>query len=258
MQLISAVKKHFKLNLSEIRDLAIITIIIGFIFSFNKWGTEEFNIIVGVQNLINTILIAGLGFLVHVLAQKITAIKYGYYATFKKFTLGLLIGIIVVVVSNGLLKIIIVGGMSLAAIKLQRIGHEKPVIKHAEIAVITFMGSLANIITAIILKGIANISINPALALEAMKLNIWIAIFSMIPIAMIVNPLLYILPKAPLMPALDGSTTLYASRLLYVFGAVFVLTCSGLMIYVNAILAAIIAAIIGLFMLILAIKTLEL
>lgn len=246
MGLVSAIKKYFKFTLTEVRDIAICAIMIGFIFSFTDWGVDKFNISIGIRNLINTIFIVALAFLVHITAQKIYSINKGYEAIFKNFVPGLLLGVILVVLTNGLFKVIIFGGITLSAIALQRVGHEKPIIKHIEMGMATFMGPLANILLALFFKILANYGLNAEIATKAMSINIWMAIFSMIPFAILINPFIALTPRPKLIPSMNGSTILFSSRLIYAFGVVFVITCSAIMFYVNPFSAALAAAILGL------------
>jgi len=267
MELISAAKKHFKFSKEEVRDLVIVSILVGFMFSFTQWGTDKLDVNVGLKNLAIACMLTALAFLVHVSAQKIAAIKQGYNASFQKYMPGLMLGLMLTIVmpisiksyNNLAFPIIVAGGIAITAFSIQRLGHEKPIIKHSELAVLTFMGPLANVILALIFKAMINTGMNVELAKTAMAINGWIAIFSILPIALVFNPLLMLTlrSKAPTIPAMDGSTIFYASRIFYGFAAAFVIACSATMFYINPIAAALSATIIGLVAMIVIIKTFE-
>ncbi|RBQ24222.1 hypothetical protein ALNOE001_03350 [Candidatus Methanobinarius endosymbioticus] len=81
----------FKFSAYEIRDLFISFLIISLAFSLLYSGLKYVNLI----NILPMIMVGvGLGFILHEVAHKLTAMRYGYWAEYKTWTPGLFIALI--------------------------------------------------------------------------------------------------------------------------------------------------------------------
>ena len=81
----------FKFSSNEIRDLFVSFFVISVAFSILFSGFELTNLL----NVLPMVMVGvGLGFILHEVAHKITAMKYGYWAEYKTWPPGLFIALI--------------------------------------------------------------------------------------------------------------------------------------------------------------------
>jgi len=208
--LIDKTKRYFTFNPEEIKGILGSTLIIAFIISFKLWGPgDEFNLAYGLKNLFNSILVVLLAILVHISAQKIYGLSLGFKVEFRTFWPGLLIALVLCFVSGGAIWFLVPGGIVLYHMKKHRLGFFRYGLNYWSLGMISAAGPLANVILAALLAVIAygGVIIPPMTPIvtttligRAISLNLWLAIFTMLPI-----------------PPLDGSNMFFASRLLYAF-----------------------------------------
>ena len=80
-----------KFSSNEIRDLFISFFVISLAFSI-LYSRMDFSVVVYILPMV--MVGVGLGFILHELAHKVTAIRYGYWAEFKTWTPGLFIALL--------------------------------------------------------------------------------------------------------------------------------------------------------------------
>jgi len=208
--LIDKLNRYFTFNSEEIKGILGSTLIIAFIISFKLWGPgDEFNFAYGLKNFFNSILIVLLSILVHISAQKICGLYIGFKVEFRTFWPGLLIALILCFVSGGAIWLLIPGGIVIYHMAQHRLGFFRYGLNYWSLGMISAIGPLSNVILAALLAVIAygGVIIPPMTPIatttligRAISLNLWLAIFTMLPI-----------------PPLDGSNVFFASRLLYAF-----------------------------------------
>ncbi len=208
------VKRYFRFNEKELRGLLLTAFILALCLSFREWGYgNQVNIAFGLRNLFNAFLITLLAILVHVSAQKIYALDLGYQAEYEIWTFGLVLAFILALLTNGILFFIAVGGFYLHFLEGHRLGYFRYELNYFGMGMVAFMGPLANIILAMLFRYLSFISPSPLVS-KAVLINIYFALFSMIPI-----------------PPLDGSKIFYASRYLYFFSTGLIIGASILLFY---------------------------
>ena len=208
--LIDKLNRYFTFNPEEIKGILGSTLIIAFIISFKLWGPgNEFNFAYGLKNLFNSILIVLLSILVHISAQKIYGLHIGFKVEFRTFWPGLLIALVLCFVSRGAIWFLVPGGIVLYHMAQHRLGFFRYGLNYWSLGMISAIGPLANVVLAALLAVIAygGVIIPPMTPIttttligRVISLNLWLAIFTMLPI-----------------PPLDGSNMFFASRLLYAF-----------------------------------------
>ena len=193
-------KRYFAFTPNEIKGLTMAIFATAFIISFNDWGRgSEVNIISGLFNFFNAILIVALSFLVHISVQRIWSLGTGYRLEWRMWGFGLLLGLIFVFLTNGKFWLILPGGIIVYHLGGHRLGWFRYGINWWALGLIALMGTFATMLIAVIFKAMSGIFVN-ALIQKMITFNIAYAMYSLLPI-----------------PPLDGSKTFYGSRMLYAF-----------------------------------------
>ena len=213
VDLIYKIKKYFIFTPAELRGLIIAILITAFIISFKEWGNGgAVDFAFGLFNYFNALLIVTLGFLAHISAQRVWSLATGYRLEWRMWGFGLLIGIIIVFLTNGNIWLILPGGILIHHLGGHRLGWFRYDINMWALGLIAVSGPLASISLAILFKGLGAIVTN-AVIQKAIVFNIAYALFSLLPI-----------------PPLDGSRTMYGSRMLYAF-AVSGITAASILLF---------------------------
>ncbi len=81
----------YEFSRNEIRDLIIAFIVLSICFAISNVGTDPF----GIASILPIVMIGvGAGFLLHEIGHKFVSMKYGYWAEFKLWPLGLVIAFV--------------------------------------------------------------------------------------------------------------------------------------------------------------------
>ncbi|MBW2996785.1 hypothetical protein KY349_00420 [Candidatus Woesearchaeota archaeon] len=214
---VDKVKRYWPLEGFEKRGLIISLLILAFIFNFRDWGVERFDFVFGLKNLLVTLILVALAFLVRELAHRTIATWLGYRSQYKAWLLGLVIGLVIAFVSNGRLPFIAAGTLVITHLPVHRLGKGYYELSVKHLGWIAMAAPIANMLFAILLK-----SLSVATGLEvfekAMMITIWIALFDMVPI-----------------PPFNGSRTFFGSRYVYVFVLGALIGCALLLKYLTGI-----------------------
>lgn len=206
------IKRYFKFTPLELRSLIIAILVIAFIISFSEWGKGDvFDVKAGLFNWFNAILIVALSFLVHLSVQRIWSLGTGYRLEWKMWGFGLLFGLIMAFLTNGMIWVILPGGFILHHMAGHRLGWFRYGINYWAVGLIAITGPVASIFLAAIFKSLTAVVVNPLIQ-KLIIFNIVYAIYSILPI-----------------PPLDGSKTFYGSRMLYAFSTAFIVAAAILL-----------------------------
>ncbi len=193
------IKRYFKFTPLELRSLIISILVVAFIISFKEWGGESFSFGVGLFNYFNAVLIVAVSFLIHISIQRIWSLGTGYRLEWKMWSFGLLFGLIMVFLTNGLVWLILPGGFIVHHMAGHRLGWFRYGINYWAVGLIAVVGPVASIALAAIFKALSGFMFG-SLIQKVITFNIAYALYSLLPI-----------------PPLDGSRTFYGSRMLYAF-----------------------------------------
>lgn len=193
------IKRYYKFTPHELRGLIIAIFVIAFIISFKEWGVTNFDLIAGLYNLFNAVLIVALSILIHDFGQRIWGLAIGYRIEFKMWSFGLLAALIIAFISNGSLWLIVPSGFMLHHIAGHRLGWFRYDINYFGQAMVALAGPLFTLMLIILLKALNSFFPNPLIQ-KAIIFNVVYAITSLLPI-----------------PPLDGSKIYFGSRMLYAF-----------------------------------------
>jgi len=197
----------------EITYLLVASIIAGFVFSFDEWGTDVFNLSIGLTNLLKATTLVLIIYTVHTFSQKLIAkksscdLEFDLITTEKiplthiiipkgfKFT-GPLITLIFSLVSNGKLIFVALASFKSKVNRKKRIGHQWTNLKDIEEANIAAAGPISNVCLLLIFKILLPFS--QSFFSKGMFIASSLAIFHMLP-----------LPKYDGIKIWAGSRTLY-------------------------------------------------
>jgi len=207
----------------EIVSLIGASLVLGFIFSFTRWGYGEFSLAVGIANWFRAFLLSFIIYIIYLVANKNAAKLHGAKIKFKiwgmdrfwfnkgakfshlwffglkikSFKAGIFIPILLSLFSNGVIKFATIAYTEITEVSAQRVGKKFKNLTDLEIARIHLAGPLACLLLAIILTPLNAFNTLADIA----KL---VAIFSFIPFS-----------------KLDGAKILFGSLPLYIFGLAF-------------------------------------
>ncbi|MBW2967463.1 hypothetical protein KY362_03170 [Candidatus Woesearchaeota archaeon] len=224
---VSKMKTYEKPEASEWRGLIITVVLLGFIFSFRDWGVETFDVAMGIQNLLISIVIVAISYFFHQLAIRSFSIMRGYRVQFKMWFLGLIIGLVVIFVSNGYLFFLATGGVYFTFLEIHRLGKLRYATHYRELGWSAMSGAIVCMLLAVISKSLF-VSTGFAVFHKAMIINIWIALFDMIPI-----------------PPFNGSKTFFGSRYVYMLVTGSLVGCAALLMFGSGLITIIGGLVIG-------------
>ena len=120
-----------------------ISLLSGFILSFRMWGTDRFDVGVGVSNLFLFSIIFFLLFFVFLASQKFVAALRGLSAKVTIWKYGPPLGVLVTLMSYGLIPFVFLGGVSLSEIPNLRLGKfRRTVVNVKEMLYVGLVGPL--------------------------------------------------------------------------------------------------------------------
>lgn len=168
----------------ELRDIFVAIFVLTVIFSYVPSVSGFFSLLPAAFVVVVT------SFLIHELAHKFVAIRYGAKAYFKIWPLGLIAGLVLMLIP--MVKIVAPGSVVIYSHKFGR--WKRKFERHSkfteitikEVGIIAAVGPLMNIIIALVAWGMLSTAFvgNQFLAYLVL-INAWLAIINMIP----VNPL---------------------------------------------------------------------
>lgn len=230
-------KYHYKYSKEEIKHFVILSLLLGFFFSFNEWGTDTFDVIQGLGNLILGIIIAGLGIFIHDLGQRLMALHTKHKLEAKIWWTGLGVTALICVVSRGLFNLFFAKTFEVEILKRERFGTAYYRTALSEIRNIALMGAVFSLFLATLMKIIMQLGdITGGILHKVILFNVIFAIVHLLPI-----------------PPLDGSKIIFDSRWFYcacfVLCAVYgYLLLTPVSIFLSLILALILGIIVGVYM----------
>ncbi len=213
------VKRYAVPSKKESREFLILIAVFALIASFNQWGDTQFDAVQGIANYIAAFAITGISVLIHHAAQRLMAVHYGFKPEHEVWWTGLLLGVVLVFITQGKVQVFAATGIGISMLYQHRLGtsttrYGPGIQQHATIAL---TGLVANVLLAGIAKTI-DLWTGAALPIlnNLFVFNLWFAGLNLLPI-----------------PPLDGSKILYASRLLYIFLAVALIAYSAFAFFLS-------------------------
>ena len=169
----------------ELLHIVLAMIILGFLFSFRLWGVEVFSARDGFYNWLRMGGLAILALGGHILAQKSLAKRYDAVSRFKLWGLGVALALLVIFFTNGWFIWAAIGCAAVSTPTLLRPGRkiEREAISPFEVSKIMAAGTFASLGLAVVGKLL--IPYLGTLARQFMNMNLWIAVFSIVPLFLV-------------------------------------------------------------------------
>ena len=158
----------------EIRDLVVAAVVLSAVFAY-----EGFNLTAFISNIPAAALGVALGFLLHELAHRFFARRYKCHAEFRLWKMGLVLAVLFALVSNGAFVFAAPGAVVIFE-SIDVWGNTKPLGKK-RYGIVSIAGPVTNVILAGIFFA-ANSFYPSEIFTFAMFVNVWLAIFNMLPI----------------------------------------------------------------------------
>jgi Zn-dependent protease len=187
------IKNHFTFSLTELQNLAILCLVMAFLFGFDD-GNPTFVLSKWLSNYFAILILVIIIVFLHESAHKLWALGSSYRSEYKLWPYGIAIALMLAFVTKGKFYFLALGGVWVTDMAVHRIGGFRYGLSTFLSTWIAFAGPMANILLALIFKPIY-IATGSEFIGMFVKINLFYAIFSMIPI-----------------PPLDGSTGFYGGR----------------------------------------------
>lgn len=192
-------KRYFWFTKSELRDFVLVVLFFGLIFSFDKWGGAAFNLAEGLKNLLLAFVLVAVSVFIHHAVQRLAALYLGYRPDQRIWWLGVLLGLAVIIFSNGRIMIFAGTYLMIHMLTRQRLGKYRYGPSMKSFGYVAMLGPVANLLFAGILKAV-NMSVGSPTLDAFVGLNLLLALYNTFPV-----------------PPLDGSRLMFGSRLGYFF-----------------------------------------
>jgi hypothetical protein len=213
-------------NKKEIRNIIVVSLVLGFVFSFRNWGHgASFSYNIGIYNWFHYFIAALIVLLIYQGAHKLAANAHGCKSRFhiwginrywvftrskisnlkifgKKFSslkIGIVLPLLFVFLSNGFIKFCAIASSEISEVRLKRIGKKFKNVTDFEIATIHLMGPLTILVLALLLNNFPSFG-------KIVEISYLLAIYSMLPLS-----------------ELDGAKIFFGSPLLYIFSLAFMI-----------------------------------
>ena len=213
IELYSRVQEFYTFDKDELVGIGVAILISAFVFTFRDWGSEQFNIGIGLVNLLILIGIAAISFFFRVTCQKIYGLSQGQSVRFKVWWPGLFIMILLAFISAGRIPVLFLGASSSAFMVKQRLGEYRYGFSYLLHGIAAFWGVLGNLILALLFSLAAYFwSYNYVLS-KAINFNLIFALCALLPL-----------------PQLEGLSIYFGNRYVYIISIVTTLAVSLLLL----------------------------
>lgn len=166
----------------ELKQLLVSLLVLSFSFSLVLYREEIFveQLNYSFSFFINSLIVVGLAFILHEeIGHKIVAQRYGYWAEYRSWTMGLILAFSIAILSRGSFVFAAPGAVMISAGS-----YFHRAINKEKMGKIAIAGSVVNIILALIFIGLTLIFSSELFAMGA-QVNCWLALFNLFPLGML-------------------------------------------------------------------------
>lgn len=176
----------------------LLVLFFAFIFSFDMWGVDVFDVSIGFRNLLVSFILVGVIVLIHHFVQRSVCILFGFKPLHSVWWPGIVFSLLLVFFSNGALLFFMGSVFRIKMQDIQRIGWWRYGLNVKQQGLIAMSGNIALILLVGLLKLFPTV---PGSFVEKMTVfSILFVLFNMIP-----------------WPHSDGCCMFLGSRLYFIF-----------------------------------------
>ncbi len=182
------------MNKSEIFDLMLVTIVLGFCFSFRNWGSGSNFWQTGLVNLLITSGVVFISILMHEVLHKAVGKKYAVDVKTKTWKTSLFLAILSTILTNGYFVFAAVWSIILNGKKIYTYGKKYSFPGPRQRAKIALIGPVSNFLLGVIGYALF-LKTGNFIAKQIAYINFYIAVFNLFPFFRV----LYLWINAPMM-----------------------------------------------------------
>lgn len=146
------IKRFLRFDANEVKHIIISIFVMAFIWGFDD-GSEKFFFPNWLLNFARVCVFISIVLIIHIITQKMFALSNGYRAEFRSWTVGLVLGVIVTLLSIGKFHFLLLpGGIVLYHMTRQRIGDFRYGLNTYQSGLIAATGPFANLFLAMMIK----------------------------------------------------------------------------------------------------------
>ncbi len=240
-----------KIDKKERNALLITAFVFALVLTFRSWGAEYFDFVEGFFNLLFVTILGYFCLTFRLSAQKWMGFIKGYQVKYSANGTGLTVGVLVAILTNGLIPILTPGTSKQIILKHGHVGKWRSYYNKGKLAVVASTGLVVCFMLAVIFKALWMLTIEHTTIakffLFMAQFNAFTAVFSLLPFELLSIFWLKEFMKLPDLPISDGLYIFSFNKFFYIFclgfagiyAALILSNSSG-----NVILAAILAAVI--------------
>jgi len=182
--------KDVRFSSTELKHIAVSAVALAFSFSLILYKDEIFangwNFLPYYKPifLINALIAVGLAFILHELGHKFVAQGKNCWAEFRAWPTGLFLAVAMALATKGGFIFAAPGAVMISATKRTNLGISISTLNKEDVGKIGIAGPLVNLLLACIFGVIAVIT-NLQIASISAQINIWLALFNLIPIGVL-------------------------------------------------------------------------
>ncbi len=146
------IKRFLRFDPNEIKHIIISVLVMAFIWGFDD-KSPTFNFSHWLLNFARVCVFIAIVIIIHITTQKLFALSNGYRAEYRSWTVGLILGVILTLLTIGKFRYLLMpGGIVLYHMTRQRIGDFRYGLNTYQSGLIAATGPFANLFFAMMIK----------------------------------------------------------------------------------------------------------
>jgi hypothetical protein len=176
-----AFRNMFKMNRKELIQFFVAVVFCGFILSFRKWGTTQFNLPEGVSNFLLYTTLFIIIYFIFIAAQKFLGSYLGYKCTFETWYYGPVIGLLITFMTYGFIPFLYLGNIQLKEDMKFRLGKFRNYLNIKDMMYIGMAGPAAVLILIFVMQPVY-MATHAQFLYDAIIACTWVLLFSALPL----------------------------------------------------------------------------